>query len=357
MNESAPSHGSGCSGRGWSGSTRAVPLPTLCVLLRAVAAQACPCRHEEAPAPPPFQDACCVRVHALDVLRSKGIGSRLPVRCGAQHRSPIFCFSFLIYLSLRTSSTLGRIWDAFSAPRSPSDIALFTAAKDPRPSASFSARTNPWHPLHSAEQSVPIPANTPPVFRACGLASDRTRFAGYPLLFHMQWVNRMAMSDRLLAEPGHTDLFPRRSLGRVFDSFTADISTSTAQSDLMRPGSSPPPRSAYSPLFHLPGGRNPEGSRIHRWTPSCPAQRGRAFNETGSGPIVCSRNRSPSISAQRAPYACRLRILQPMNPTRPVPMRMTELGSGLAIIIGAVGGPPIGISVKWMSSIINPPAV
>ena len=50
-----------------------------------------------------------------------------------------------------------------------SDIDLSTAANDPRPSASFLARKNP--------QCIRIPVNTPPVFRACGLASGRTYFA------------------------------------------------------------------------------------------------------------------------------------------------------------------------------------
>jgi len=64
-------------------------------------------------------------------------------------------------------------------PRSLSDIDLTTAANDPRPSASFSARKNPQR----------IPANTPPVFP--GL---RPRICP-----HLLRLVTMAMSDRLLA--------------------------------------------------------------------------------------------------------------------------------------------------------------
>src|SRR2546427_12951714 len=66
-----------------------------------------------------------------------------------------------------------------SFPRSLSDIDLTTAANDPRPSASFSARKNPQR----------IPANTPPVFP--GL---RPRICP-----HLLRLVTMAMSDRLLA--------------------------------------------------------------------------------------------------------------------------------------------------------------
>src|SRR5467141_3625828 len=66
-----------------------------------------------------------------------------------------------------------------SFPRSLSDIDRSTAANDPRPSASFSARKNPQR----------IPANTPPVFP--GL---RPRI--WP---HLLRLVTKAMSDRLLA--------------------------------------------------------------------------------------------------------------------------------------------------------------
>jgi hypothetical protein len=51
---------------------------------------------------------------------------------------------------------------------------------DSQPASSFSARKNPQR----------IPANTPPDFRACGLASGRTSFAS----------SRMATSDRFRAQ-------------------------------------------------------------------------------------------------------------------------------------------------------------
>jgi len=67
-------------------------------------------------------------------------------------------------------------------PRSLSDTHCSTAANDPRPSASFSARKNPRC----------IPANTPPVFP--GLA---------PLIWpHLLRLVTKAMSDRLL---GYTE--------------------------------------------------------------------------------------------------------------------------------------------------------
>src|SRR5207245_9174277 len=70
-----------------------------------------------------------------------------------------------------------------SFPKSLSDIDLSTAANDPRPSASFSARKNPQR----------IPANTPPVFP--GL---RPRI--WP---HLLRLVTKAMSDRLLASRQH----------------------------------------------------------------------------------------------------------------------------------------------------------
>src|ERR1700675_4262862 len=63
-------------------------------------------------------------------------------------------------------------------PRSLSDIDRSTAANDPRPSASFSARKNPQC----------IPANTPPVF-----PDLRPRI--WP---HLLRLATKAMSDRLL---------------------------------------------------------------------------------------------------------------------------------------------------------------
>ena len=71
-----------------------------------------------------------------------------------------------------------RLTRPISSPRSLSDINLSTAANDPRPSASFSARKNPQR----------IPANTPPVFP--GL---RPRI--WP---HLLRLVTKAMSDRLL---------------------------------------------------------------------------------------------------------------------------------------------------------------
>ena len=67
-------------------------------------------------------------------------------------------------------------------PRSLSDIDRSTAAKDPRPSASCSARKNPQC----------IPANTPPVFP--GL---RPR-----IWSHLLRLVTKAMSDRLLKQAG-----------------------------------------------------------------------------------------------------------------------------------------------------------
>src|SRR6266850_4604366 len=71
-----------------------------------------------------------------------------------------------------------RLTRPISSPRSLSDINFSTAANDPRPSASFSARKNPQR----------IPANTPPVFP--GL---RPRI--WP---HLLRLVTKAMSDRLL---------------------------------------------------------------------------------------------------------------------------------------------------------------
>lgn len=70
---------------------------------------------------------------------------------------------------------------------------LSTAANDLRPSASFSARNNPGHPLLRDCNGSRFQRIHLRFCRACGLASDRTSFAS----------SRTAISDRLLGDYIH----------------------------------------------------------------------------------------------------------------------------------------------------------